>query len=186
MEIKSISDYDIKNGDLNGPYYTKPIPEFKFALREYLKDDKRFLPTRATPGSCGWDICAAQENREPIIIRPGKYVKIPLGFRTIFPKGWWLECEPRSSTFIKKSLHCLTGKLDNDWRGWSALCAQYIPDVSSLGNDLVIEFGEKIGQLIPVKLQEMNITHISNDEFEKICKEEINERGDKGFGSTSK
>lgn len=170
----------------DGLTWVSSLPEFKFALRADLEGDKRFLPTRATSKSSGWDVSAAQEDKKPIIIRPGSYVKIPLGFRTIFPAGWWLECEPRSSTFIKKSLHCLTGKLDNDWRGWSMLCAQYIPDVSSLGNDLVIEFGEKIGQLIPVKLKEMNVSQISNEEFDKICKEEANERGDKGFGSTSK
>lgn len=162
-------------------------PSFRFALREDLKDDKRFLPTRATPKSAGYDCRCAQEDRKPIVLRAGQYVKIPLGFRTIIPDGWWLKINPRSSTFVKKSLHCLYGVLDTDWRGFSCLVAQYVPSVNSMGNDLVLEFGEAIGQLIPMRLHEMDVNEISNEAFDELCKNEVdNIRQDKGFGSTSK
>ena len=94
----------------------KKTPLFKFALREDLTADKRFLPTRATPRSSGWDVRCAQENREPLVIRPGQYVRIPLGFRILPPTGWWLELKPRSSTFAKKFLNSLYGTIDNDFR----------------------------------------------------------------------
>jgi dUTPase len=161
-----------------------PHPTFKFALREDLKNDKRFLPTRSTPVSTGWDVCCAQENRKQIILRPGQFVKIPLGFRMIAPEGWWLQLAPRSSTFAKKSLHCLYGVLDNDWMGYTALAAQYIPDVNSLGKDLKLEFGEPIGQLIPFELKNMNVDQIDNEQFEEMMKNKKSVRGVQGFGET--
>jgi dUTPase len=168
----------------NGEYEMNDMPKFLFALREDLKNDRKFLPTRATPVSTGWDVCCAQQNKKPIVLRAGQYVKIPLGFRTVAPKGWWLQMAPRSSTFAKKSLHCLYGVLDNDWRGLSALAAHYVPDIHSLGKDLVLEFGEPIGQLIPFRLEEMIIEEISNDEFDTFCKAENSVRGVQGFGET--
>ena len=94
------------------------VPEFKFALREDLKDTgDLFLPKRATSGSAGWDVRCAQQDRKKIILRAGRYVKIPLGFRILAPQGYWLKLNPRSSTFAKKSLHSLYGVLDNDFRG---------------------------------------------------------------------
>lgn len=162
------------------------IPNFKFALREDLKNEKIFLPTRATPGSAGWDVRCAQVDRLPIILRAGQYAKIPLGFRAILPEGWWLELRPRSSTVAKKQCHCLYGVIDVDFRGNIAMILQYIPDINSLGKDLVLEFGEPIGQLVPVKLREMQIEEIDNKAFDEFCKNEINFRNQEGFGATVK
>jgi dUTPase len=159
-------------------------PIFKFALRDDLEGDKRFLPKRATSVSTGWDVCCAQEDRKPIVLRPGRYIKIPLGFRTIAPQGWWLQLAPRSSTFAKKSLHCLYGVLDNDWVGFSVLAAQYVPDINALGKDLILEFGEPIGQLIPFRLETMIVEEVSNEGFDDFCKLQDNRRGVQGFGET--
>src|ERR1700733_2627044 len=160
------------------------IPTFKFALRDDIKDDKRFLPSRTTSVSTGWDVRCAQEDRKPIVLRPGQYVKIPLGFRTIAADGWWLKLEPRSSTFVKKSLHCLCGVIDQDYRGYMFQVGQYLSDVSALGKDLILEFGEPIGQLIPYRLEDMNIEQIGNEEFDAICKENKSMRDHSGFGAT--
>ena len=160
------------------------IPTFKFALRDDIKDDKRFLPSRTTSVSTGWDVRCAQEDRKPIVLRPGQYVKIPLGFRTIAADGWWLKLEPRSSTFVKKSLHCLCGVIDQDYRGYMFQVGQYLSDVSALGKDLILEFGEPIGQLIPYRLEDMNIEQIGNEEFDAICKENQSMRDHSGFGAT--
>jgi deoxyuridine 5'-triphosphate nucleotidohydrolase len=159
---------------------------YKFALREDLKDNKEFLPSRATPDATGWDVRCAQEDRKSIIIRPGHYIKIPLGIRVISPKNWWLELKPRSSTFAKKALHCLYGTIDTDYRGSIVLAAQFIPDIRSMGNDLILEFGEAVGQLVPVELKHMEVEEVSNQQFDDICKSEDNKRGASGFGSTSK
>jgi dUTPase len=160
------------------------LPVFKFALRDDLDD--RFIPKRATNVSSGWDVFCACEPGKSISLRPGEYAKIPLGFRVMPDKGWWLQLVPRSSTFAKKNLNCLYGTIDTDYRGYLVFAIQYLPDLRSLGTTLEIKFGEAIGQLIPVKLQEMKVNQITNKEFDELCKKEENSRGPGGFGSTDK
>lgn len=159
----------------------KETPKYLFALREDIKDDKRFLPTRATSRSAGWDVACAFENHASYIVLPGEYVKIPLGLRCIPPEGYWLEMRPRSSTFVKKHMHALYGVVDNDYRGFLYFCATYNGPVP-----LTLEFGEKIGQAVVVKMKEMEISEVSNDKFDELCQQEDNERQERGFGSTDK
>lgn len=160
------------------------IPQFKFALREDLKGDDRFLPTRSEPFASGWDVSVAPKNKKDIVIRAGQKVMIPLGFRVFCPKNWWLKLEPRSSTFTKKSLNSLCGVIDEGWEGEMVFACQLIPDINSLGKDLIIKFGERIGQIIPVFRQEMIVEEISNNEYDKLCSKRNGVRGANGFGSS--
>jgi dUTPase len=165
------------------------IPQYRFALREDLKDDKRFLPTRAEPKSSGWDVSAAQEDKKIIRLKPFEYAKIPLGFRAFCPEGWWFELKPRSSTFAKKHLGCLYGTIDESYEGFLILACQYLPSRNKFDvweDDLAINFGDPVGQIIPVKRQEMIVESISNEEYDKLCKERGGIRGTGGFGSTDK
>ena len=159
-------------------------PVFKFALREDLKDDKRFLPTKAEPLASGYDVRAAMPDRKPIRIRPGQYFKIPLGFRSFCPPNWYYTMHPRSSSFLKKSMHFLYGILDEAWESESHAVGQFIPDVASLGQELVIEFGDRIAQIIPIKKPEIEIIQISNEECNFLFKERGASRKNNGFGST--
>jgi dUTPase len=163
--------------------YETPI--FRFAVRDDLNDmADKFLPKRAEPGSVGYDVRCAQKDRKPIRLRAGQYAKIELGFRVIPASGYWLDLRPRSSTFAKKYLHYLIGTLDFSWRGWCEYACQYIPDLNNLGKDLTLEFGDAIGQIVPVKMQSMEPQLISNVDFDEFCKTETNLRGTKGWGST--
>jgi len=170
-------------------------PEFKFALRKDLEAHPEFLPTRATDTDTGWDVRCAERNGN--IISPFQYAKIRLGFRVFSPPGWWLELRPRSSSHAKKHLNCLYGVLDEGWQGECMLSAQYLPPLDLLqdnsygfvgfDNDeprLKIDFCDKIGQLIPVKRKEMLVTEVSNEEYDRLCKERGGKRGEGGFGST--
>lgn len=160
------------------------IPTFRFALDEGL--DSSFLPTRGTDRATGWDVRAA----EAVAIQSGFYAKIPLGFRALCPPGWWLELRPRSSSFAKKNLHALYGVIDEDYEGKMIFACTYRPDPGFKPDGdtgyLSIAKGEAIGQLIPVRRQEMLVEQISNEEFERLCKERSASRGAGGFGSTSK
>ena len=159
------------------------LPVFKFALVERVKDDKRFLPKQAEPAATGYDVRACMEDKKQLIIKPGQYIKIRLGFRCFISQNWWYEIKPRSSTFAKKHLHCLYGTVDEHFPLEAVLSAQYLPDTKSLGKDLVIEYGEAIGQIIPVRRQEMIVEEITNEEIEKLFKERPTERLG-GFGSS--
>jgi dUTP pyrophosphatase len=164
--------------------YSPPIPIFKFAMRRELQGQPQYYPKRGTPLATGWDVCAAPQ--KPITLRAGQYAKIPLGFRVFAPEGWWLELRPRSSTFAKKQLNCLYGVIDEDYEGECLFACQYIPDISAMGTDLVIASGDAIGQIIPVQRQEMKVELVTNEEYEKLCKERSANRGSGGFGSTTR
>jgi dUTPase len=183
MEIKSMSDYDIKNGDLTGSYWSKPIPEFKFALREDIRDDKRFLPTRGEPFATGYDVRACPEDRKDIILRPGQYFKIPLGIKSFCPEGWYYQLHPRSSSFAKKHMHNLIGIIDEHYSLELLFAGQYVPDINAMGKDLVIKFGDAVGQIVPAKRIDVIIKEISNKEYDDLCRKRISIRTG-GFGST--
>lgn len=144
-------------------------PNFKFALREDLKTEKQFLPNRNKNISIGWDVLAAQPDRKNIIIKPGEYFTVPLGFRCIPEEGWWYELHPRSSSFMEKKMHNLVGIIDKYYNKEVVFAGQYVPSSTDLKmNDLVIKFGESIGQIIPIRRIEMKVEEISNDEFEML------------------
>jgi len=165
----------------------KPI--FQFALTDKLietcrlkdRDPGEWLPVKANDSDTGWDVRAA----ESIFTTNGIYAKIPLGFRIFSPPGWWLKLVPRSSTFIKKYIHALYGTIDESFEGEAAFCCQFIsPTIWRPGDGIQIVFGDRIGQLIPVRREEMIIKNISNEEFDKLCTERNAGRGAGGFGST--
>jgi dUTPase len=142
-------------------------------------------------------------------ISPTGYAKISLGLRVFAPEGWWLKLVPRSSTFGKKNCSALYGVIDQGYEGELLFACQYMPDDFRFETDveehsgdyysgtsytakttienqsLIIPFGERIAQLIPVRRQEMICESISNEEFDRLCAERGGKRGAGGFGSTS-
>ncbi len=174
------------------------LPEFFFSLDDGL--DESFLPKQSTEQDTGWDVQAAQT----LIIRPTEKVLIPLGLRCFAPPGYWLELRPRSSTFGKKNLHALYGVIDEGYEGQIYFACQWIPSItdtqsemllsskdalpialaSYLSQTLTIEKGERIGQLVPVRRQGMNVSSVSAEEFKKLCEDRGQTRGAGGFGST--
>jgi dUTPase len=185
-------------------------PTYKFALRKDLEGEEKieFLPTRAEPKASGWDVRAAQEDRKPVILKPFEHTKIQLGFRAFCPENYWYELKPRSSSFAKKNLHCLYGTIDETYENELVLAVQYIPffelesdvdveygyygdsrttvGIRVVAPDLVINFGDAIGQIVPVKRQEMQAEQITNADYDALCKERGGVRGEGGFGSTGK
>ena len=189
------------------------VPSFKFALREDLKDDKRFIPSQANDTDTGYDVRAAQADKNPLVVKPFEYVKIPLGFRAFCPPGYWYKLVPRSSTFAKKQLHALYGTVDEGYQNEAIFAAQYIPYVEPVSelefndhfydahewyeieedcmevhtrlvaSDLTINFGDAVGQIIPVKRQSILVDEVSNDDYNKLCEERKSTRNG-GFGSS--
>ena len=139
------------------------------------------LPRKAHPQDTGWDV---RSRLEEIVLRPGQYAKIPLGFRVFAPEGWWLELRPRSSTFAKKQLHSLYGVIDEGYENEVIFACQYLPDLSSMGQDLVIRSGDAIGQIVPVKRQEMVVEEVTEEEYQKLVLQRNSSRGLGGFGSS--
>jgi dUTP pyrophosphatase len=171
------------------------VPEFIFSIRDNLGDS--FVPTRGDSHSTGWDVCAAED----VVLRPTERALIPLGIKCFAPPGYWLELRPRSSTFGKKSLHALYGVIDEGYEGELLFACQWIPNfhdsivapttppngdaiATYLNCEFKIEKGERIGQLVPVKRQEMSVKVVTNDVFRALCNIRGLARGAGGFGST--
>jgi dUTPase len=76
--------------------------------------------------------------------------------------------------------------IDNSYEGECILALRYSPDCRGMCQDLVIKFGDPLGQLIPYRLQEMCVQKISNNEYDEMCEKRGAQRKDGGFGSTSK
>jgi dUTPase len=175
-------------------------PTFKFALREDLQQNKEFLPTKGEPNATGYDVRAAFEDKKSLVLKPTEYFKIPLGFRCMPESGWWYQVHPRSSSLVKKNLHCLIGIVDISWEGETLFCGQYFPELSFSTQideeddsndwvyidspDLTINFGDHIGQIIPVRLETMNVVEVSNSEIDALYTKRGYSRGKGGFGST--
>jgi dUTPase len=87
---------------------------------------------------------------------------------------------PRSSTFAKKHLNCLYGVIDTDYSLELMLAVQL-----SGSSDLKIEFGEALGQIIPVRKETMVVSEITNAELDALVAAK-NPIRTGGFGSTSK
>lgn len=169
--------------------YDPNLPTFKFAVQEDLiSSGIDFVPKPATESDSGWDCRCAE--KEGLIIKPFQSVLINLGVRAICPEGYWLRIVPRSSAYIKKHLHCLIGTIDQDYRKNLMFAATCLP-VYDTANDclsnenIFIEFGERIAQIIPYKRNNMNISEVSNWEFDKHCELNPVQRNG-GMGSSGK
>lgn len=168
------------------------VPNFKFALTEEMVEackrsdfkPEDFMPSQSNTTDTGWDVrCAAPEG---IDLKPECYIKVPLGFRVFSPSGWWLSLSPRSSTFIKRHIHALYGVIDEEYEGQCYFCGQYLTDACSIvsgHNYGKVEFGDRVGQLIPVRRNTMKVEQVSNEDFEKFSQERNAARSG-GFGSS--
>ena len=169
------------------------LPDFKFCLLPEVTGDKRFLPTRAEPTATGWDVRACLPEG-PLTMRPSQTALISMGFRVFCAPGWWFEIRPRSSSFAKKNLASLYGVVDESYGGVVRFACQFMPDLGAVpGFGLTtafdhsrrtIEHGEALGQLIPVRRQEMIVSEVDTATYESLCKTRGAERGAGGFGST--
>jgi len=164
-------------------------PVYRFAVRADLyQEEDQFLPTKSDPEATGFDVRCAEP--EGVTITPFQYSKIRLGFRAFPPEGWWFELRPRSSSHAKKNLHCLYGVIDETYENELIFSCQYLPEKPlidpismSVPPPLKIGFGERIGQIIPVKRQEMVVQKVTNEDFDELCKKRNAQRNG-GLGST--
>lgn len=162
-------------------------PVYKFCLRNDLKDDKRFLPCKSEKLASGWDVRCAE--KEGIVLKPFDRVKIDLGFKVVCPDGWWLSLNPRSSSFTNRKLHCLYGIIDESFSGTLKFACQFIPELNGFERfrgELEIKFGEAIGQLLPVRRQEMVVEEINEEELMNLHSMKLGNRDPEGFGGSDR
>jgi len=127
------------------------------------------MPTMATPGSAGYDLCASQH----LSIPPHRYARVPTGLRISMPCGLEAQIRPRSGLAAKHGITVLNapGTIDSDYRG--EICVLLINHGEE---EFVIEPGMRIAQMIFSRVTEVL--------FEQTESLEASRRGEGGFGST--
>ena len=135
-------------------------------------DPRAIIPSRATSGSAGLDLCACLG--APVTIEAGEIKMIPLGI-TAEPdrEDIALLIYPRSGLSSKYgvSLANCVGVVDSDYRG-----AWFVPLINHGKEPFTVEHGMRIAQLIP--------TSILMPEIEVSDQLSETERGAGGFGSS--
>lgn len=135
-------------------------------------NEKAVIPSRATSGSAGMDICACLD--EDVTLLPGDIKMIPTGLKAMTDRDdIALLIYPRSglSTKFGVTLANCVGVVDSDYRGeW------FIPLINNGRSQFTVEHGMRIAQLIP--------TVIIIPEIEVSDALSETERGEGGFGSS--
>ena len=135
-------------------------------------DPKAVIPSRATPGSAGLDLCACLDSS--VTIAPGEIKMIPIGI-TAQPDSddIALLIYPRSGLSSKfgVSLANCVGVVDSDYRG-----AWFVPLINHGSAPFTVEHGMRVVQMIPTRILMPDIE--VSDELSET------ERGNGGFGSS--
>ena len=135
-------------------------------------DPRAVIPSRATAGSAGLDLCACLE--APVTLAPGEIKMIPIGI-TAEPDSddIALLIYPRSGLSSKYgvSLANCVGVVDSDYRG-----AWFVPLINHGKEPFTVEHGMRVAQVIPTRILMPDIE--VSDELSET------ERGNGGFGSS--
>jgi len=131
------------------------------------------LPSRATAGSAGYDLCAAVERE--MVVAPGERVLVPTGFRFAIPPGYEGQIRPRSGLALTHGILVpnAPGTIDSDYRGELRVIL-----LNSGTEPWSIRRGDRIAQLV--------IAPVSNAEFRECAELESTDRGERGFGHSGR
>jgi dUTP pyrophosphatase len=133
------------------------------------------LPVYGTKDSAGCDLYA---NIEKIItLMPLERVLVPTGVYLEIPEGYEAQVRPRSGLALKKGLTVLNspGTIDSDYRGEVGVV------LINLSNYIqTIEPETRIAQIVFAKYSKATLIPVLMFDSD----DSLNERRDKGFGST--
>lgn len=134
------------------------------------------LPSYASPGAAGLDLCAANPADGPMIVQPGERVLVPTGLIVAIPEGHEGQVRPRSGLALNHGLTVLNapGTIDSDYRGELKVIL-----VNHGGEPVTISRGMRVAQLVVSPFAQTEIVEVT-------ASHELGntERGEGGFGST--
>jgi dUTP pyrophosphatase len=127
------------------------------------------LPRRATPGSAGYDLCAAVDSA--LELAPGERALVPTGFAIALPEGYEGQVRPRSGLALRHGivLPNAPGTIDSDYRGELMVIVQNLGDAP-----FTIRRGDRIAQLV--------IAAVAHAEWDERSALDATLRGSGGFG----
>ena len=131
------------------------------------------LPSRATPRSSGYDLCAAV--RRDLVVAPGDRVLVPTGYCISIPPGYEGQIRPRSGLALTHGilLPNAPGTIDSDYRGELKI--------------IVLNFGEKPYSIRRGdRIAQLVIAPVATAEFSEVEELDSTDRGERGFGHTGR
>jgi len=127
------------------------------------------LPSRATPGSAGFDLHAALE--KDLTIAPGERALVPTGLAIAVPAGYEAQVRPRSGLAMEHGivLPNAPGTIDSDYRGEIRVIV-----MNAGGAPYTIRRGDRIAQLV--------VAPVAAAIWEEVDALDETARGSGGFG----
>jgi dUTP pyrophosphatase len=125
------------------------------------------LPTRASPGSVGYDLYSLHDT----VIQPGSRDIVSTGICATIPLGCYGRIAPRSGLTVRYGIHVGAGVIDPDYTGELKVCLFNLGSVP-----FEIKSGERIAQLILEKCLTPLIQEVTD--LQKTM------RANRGFGSS--
>ncbi len=129
------------------------------------------VPTLATPGSAGYDVCSADEG----VLQPSERRVFRTGFSFAVPPGFECQVRPRSGLALKHgiTLPNSPATIDSDYRG------ELMIALVNLGTEpFSVTRGMRVGQLVFARVEQAN--------WREVSELPPTSRGEGGFGSTGR
>jgi dUTP pyrophosphatase len=137
-------------------------------LKVKLTNIYSVVPTKADPGSAGYDVYSVEEK----MILPRSRELVNIGISTEFSKHYYLRCAPRSGLSVK-GIDVGAGVIDSSYRGEIKVLL-----INNSESKFYVNTGDRIAQLI--------LERVVHPTFELSESLGVSERSDKGFGSSGK
>lgn len=130
------------------------------------------LPTRATPGSAGYDIRSAEAD---LVLHPGEIRGVGTGLEMELPEGMECQVRPRSGLAARHGVTIpnAPGTIDPDYRGELRVLL-----MNSGREPVTFRRGDRIAQLVFARFEAPAV--------EEAAGLSGTERGSGGFGSTGR
>lgn len=134
------------------------------------------MPTRATEGSAGWDLYAAED----VTISAGAIAPVRVGFKIALPNDMEMQIRSRSGLAMKGiAVANSPGTVDSDFRGEVKVLLHNsrAPDPFD-ASDFKVKKGDRIAQAVFSWVPQISVVQV--DAVDSTA------RGEGGFGSTGK
>jgi dUTP pyrophosphatase len=128
------------------------------------------VPSRATSGATGFDLCASLDDTLVLGRAP---VKVPTGIAIEFPAGFDVQVRPRSG-LSSRGVGVALGTIDADYRGEVRVTMWTFGDLDRYE----IHDGDRIAQLVIARLPAVDVVEVAQLSQTR--------RGSGGHGSTGR
>lgn len=165
MKQGAPSFYQILNAQ-NKPSVSHWVYHPKLEVKKLVPE--AVLPSRATEGSVGYDLCSIEDD---VIMPNGGKACIATGIAVGIPAGYYGRIAPRSGLAVKFGIDVGAGVIDPDYTGEVRVVL-----FNHGKEELYVQKGYRIAQLILEKVLTPEVVEVN--ELSQT------ERGDGGFGSS--